>query len=197
MKQADKQFEHGPFNSSVIASSTTKREASVAITKTSSVDTQPSAPNTSLEVATPMLQPHEVEKIWNRKQFRTPAIRRTGLPVSACGPTVVWPHGGWSGGYSGYCAALRYGHPSNCTDTNQQPTKHRLLERSASRPIWSNPNGQADPEGGAYVCPTCCHRASRCRNHKAPHLAVTAGADVWPRHPFSKLGAIQTKALST
>jgi len=131
-----------------------------------------------------MLLPHEVARAWNRKQFRMPAIRRTGLPVSAYGPVVVWPHGEWSGDCSGYCAAQRNGHPSNYTDPNRQPINHRLTERSDSRPIWSNPNGQAGSEGRAYVCTTGRFSASGCCNHQALHLAAPAGAEVWPRHPF-------------
>lgn len=41
-----------------------------------------------------------IRTVLSRKQFRTPATRCTGLPVSAYGQAVVWPHGGWSGGYS-------------------------------------------------------------------------------------------------
>lgn len=130
-----------------------------------------------------MTQPHEVANAWNRKQFRTPAIRRTGLPVSAYGPTVVWPHGGWSGCYSGYCAALRYGHPSNCTDPNQQPINHRLLERSVSRPIRSKSNGQADPDGGVDRETISRAYTVRCLSvHGLLHLAEPAGVVVWPRH---------------
>lgn len=131
-----------------------------------------------------MLQPHEVARAWNRKHFRTPAIRRTGLPVSAYGPAVGCAPGGWSGCTSGFCAALRYEHPLCNSDPNLQPTNPRLKERSDSRPFWRNPNGQAGSEGGAYVCTTCCSSAPRCRDHQALHLAAPAGAEVWPRHPF-------------
>jgi hypothetical protein len=133
-----------------------------------------------------MPQPHEVTEAWHRKQFRTPAIRRTGLPVSAYGPAVAWPCGGWSGSSLGNCATLRYGHPLNCTDPNLRPTNPRLKERSDSRSIWSTPNGSADSESEGLVCTTCCHRAPRCRNHQALHLAAIAGADVWPRRLSSK-----------
>jgi len=151
--------------------------------------------NSNVRDGYPMLQPHEVANAWNRKQFRTPAIRRTGLPVSVYGPTVVRPHGGWSGGYSGYCAALRYGNPSNCTDPNLQPTNPRLKERSASRPIRSNSNGQADSDGGvdretiSRACATGCF----C-NHGLLHLAAIAGAVFWPRPLF--MDAISNMAFN-
>jgi hypothetical protein len=143
-----------------------------------------------------MLQPHEVARAWNRKQFRTPAIRRTGMPVSAYGPAVVWPHGGWSGGYSGYCAALRYGHPFNCIDPNLQPTNTRLKERSDSRPFGVKPSGHTVTEGEALVCTARCHRASSCCSRQALHLAVPAGAEVWPRHLSSKF-AISNPTVDT
>jgi hypothetical protein len=145
----------------------------------------------------PMTQPHEIARAWNRKQFRTPAIRRTGLPVSAYGLAVGCAPGGWSGNASGYCAAQRYGHQEQITDPNLQPDKPRLKERSDSRPQWRNPNGQTVSEGEALVCTTCCHSAPRCRTRQALHLAATAGVEVWPRHLFTKTATYNKSLIWT